>query len=159
MTTKKKLSQPSGNCGHSDSNFEVDSSQVCRQEKVNPVTRKLGQRDQTRAKSEEDSPYTGKLDAVSPEMENMRFSDHLFLGKIFQCLQKKLERSAIDATFSVESYKTNVLPRRMLMASSMKAAIHLRPDFTMNSEIYKNTRFENIVNVFNITQKINQRTF
>ena len=101
----------------------------------------------------------GNLMQYHQKWRNMRFSDHLFLGKIFQCLQKKLERSAIDATFSLESYKTNVLPRRMLMASSMKAAIHLRPDFTMNSEIYKNTRFENIVNVFNITQKINQRTF
>ena len=30
------------------------------------------------------------------------------------------------------------------MASSMKAAIHLGPDFLMNSETYKNTRFENI---------------
>ena len=104
-----------------------------RQEKVNLATRKLGQRDQTRAKSEEDSPCTRKLDASLPELENMRFSNHLYLGKIFQCLQKKLERPAIDATFSVESYKTNVLTRRMLMASSMQAAIHLRPDFPMNS--------------------------
>ena len=38
------------------------------------------------------------------------------------------------------------------MALSMKAAIHLGPDFLMNSEIYKNTKFENIENVFNITQ-------
>ena len=39
------------------------------------------------------------------------------------------------------------------MGSSMKADIHLVPDFLMNSEIYKNTRFENIENVFNITHK------
>ena len=35
----------------------------------------------------------------------------------------------------------------------MNAATHLGLDFLMNSEIYKNTRFENIENVFNITQK------
>ena len=35
----------------------------------------------------------------------------------------------------------------------MKAAIHLGPNYVSNSEIYKNTRFENIENVFNITQK------
>ena len=33
-----------------------------------------------------------------------------------------------------------------------KAAIHLGPDFLMISETYKNTRFENIDNVFNISQ-------
>ena len=40
------------------------------------------------------------------------------------------------------------------MASSMKAAIHLGPDYVSNSETYKNTIFENYGNVFNITQKL-----
>ena len=44
------------------------------------------------------------------------------------------------------------------MASSMKAAIFLWPDILKNSNIYKNTRFENIENVFNTTQKIDKRT-
>ena len=45
----------------------------------------------------------------------------------------------------------------MFMTSSMKATIHLRPDFQKkNSEIYKNTRFENIENVFNVSQKFIQ---
>ena len=35
-----------------------------------------------------------------------------------------------------------------------KAATHLGPDFPVNSEIYKNTRFENVENVFHITQKL-----
>ena len=39
------------------------------------------------------------------------------------------------------------------MASSMKAAIHLGPSYVSNSEIYKNTKFEDIESVFNITQK------
>ena len=39
------------------------------------------------------------------------------------------------------------------MASSMKAVTHLQPDFFVNSEIYKNTRFENVESVFIITQK------
>ena len=71
--------------------------------------------------------------------------------KIFQWLHKKLGRSAVDETFSIEAYETNVLTWWMFMASSMKAAIHLGPDFLMNSESYKNTRLENIENVFNIT--------
>ena len=34
----------------------------------------------------------------------------------------------------------------------MKAAIHLGRNFQENSGIYKNMKFENIENVFNITQ-------
>ena len=40
------------------------------------------------------------------------------------------------------------------MTSSMKAAIHLGPNYESNSEIYKNTKFEDIESVFNITQKL-----
>ena len=39
----------------------------------------------------------------------------------------------------------------IFMASSMKSGHHLGLEFLMNSEIYKNTRFENIEDVFNIT--------
>ena len=41
----------------------------------------------------------------------------------------------------------------MFMSSSMKAAIHLGPNYLTNSEIYKNTNFEEIESLFNITQK------
>ena len=36
----------------------------------------------------------------------------------------------------------------------MKAAIHLGPNYLTNSEIYKNTNFEEIESPFNITQKL-----
>ena len=36
----------------------------------------------------------------------------------------------------------------------MKAAIHFGPDFLTNSEVYKNTKFEKIWSVFNMTQKL-----
>ena len=74
----------------------------------------------------------------------MEYTNHRYMGRIFQNLQKKLEMSAINATFSMDAYKTNVLTCRLFLASSMNAAIHLRPDFLMNSEIYKNTKIENI---------------
>ena len=57
--------------------------------------------------------------------------------RIFQCSQKKLGQSSIGATFSIEPYKTNVMICGLFMTSSMKAAIHLGPDFQQNSEIYK----------------------
>ena len=42
----------------------------------------------------------------------------------------------------------------LFLASSMKAAIHLGPDFLTNSEIHKNTKFENIWSVVNISRKL-----
>ena len=146
---KKRVGLATRNSGSSGSNFEVDSSQVYRQEKFYLAHRKIRQKDQTRARSEEHSSCTRKRDASSP----MRFTDHQYMGKTFQCTQKEFARSAINATFSMESYHANVLTWRMFMASSMKAAIHLGPDFQKNLVIYKNTRFENIKNVFFINEK------
>ena len=54
----------------------------------------------------------------------------------------------------MEALKTNVLIWRMFMSSSMKAAIHLGPNNLANLEVYKNTNFEEIECVFNITQKL-----
>ena len=48
-----------GNWGSSNSNFESGNSQGYRQERVIHAARKLGQKDQTRAKSEENSLHKG----------------------------------------------------------------------------------------------------
>ena len=40
------------------------------------------------------------------------------------------------------------------MSASMKAAIRLGPDYTENLEIYKNTNFEELQSLFDITQKL-----
>ena len=46
------------------------------------------------------------------------------------------------------------------MASSMKASTYLGPDILKNSDICKkDIRFENIENVFNVTQRLIKRTF
>ena len=59
--------------------------------------------------------------------------------------------SPSDATFSMQAYKTNVLICGMFMSSSMKAAIHFGPNYFANLEVYKNTNFEEIESLFNIT--------
>ena len=40
------------------------------------------------------------------------------------------------------------------MSSSMKAAIHLRPNYLANLEVYKNTNFVEIGSLFNVTHKL-----
>ena len=138
---RKRVGLATGNRGGSCSNAEVGSSQVYLQEMVNLSAWKLGQKDLTRPKSEEDSLSTGQPDAVSPEMENMKLSNYPCVEKICQYAQKKLGRTSVNSTFSVDSFFfEKILAWRLFMTSSMKAAIH--------------TKFENIENVFNITQKL-----
>ena len=65
-----------------------------------------------------------------------RFSKHL---------QKKLRITTGHSTFAIESIRTNVSIWGLFMSSSMKAAINL---------VCKNTNFEEIQVLFNMTQKI-----
>ena len=39
----------------------------------------------------------------------MEYTHHRYMDKIFQNLDKKLGMSAINVTFSMDAYKTNVL--------------------------------------------------
>ena len=40
------------------------------------------------------------------------------------------------------------------MSTSMKAAIHLGPSYVENLEVYRNTNFKELQNLFDITQKL-----
>ena len=76
------------------------------------------------------------------------------MTKIFLFLQKNLEITEAYSTFSMAALKTIVLIWRMFMASSMKAAIHLGPNYLANLDVHKNINFEEIQSLFNITQKL-----
>ena len=56
--------------------------------------------------------------------------------------------SASDATFSIQTYKTNVL------TWNVHGIVDESPVFWTNSEIYKQTKIEEIWRLFNITQKL-----
>ena len=60
-------------------------------------------------KSDENPPGTRELAACSLEFRNMEYTNHRYMDKIIQTLEKKLRMSAINATFSMDAYKTNVL--------------------------------------------------
>ena len=88
------------------------------------------------------------------DFHNMRISNHQYLTKVFQHLQKKLGITTGHSTFAIEAINTNVLIWGLFMSSSMKAAIHLGPNDTDNLEVCKNTNCEEIQNLFNVTQKL-----
>ena len=156
---RTRIGQAPGNWELGNSKSEVENSQESRQEKVLQATRKLGQKDQTQRNSEENPPGTRKLAACSPEFRNMEYTNHRYMDKISHNKERKLGMSAINETFSIDACITNVLTWRLFLASSMKAATHFGPDFSTDSEIYKNTNFENIWSVFNNTRKLIKGTF
>ena len=55
---------------------------------------------------------------------------------------------------AMEADKTNISIWTLFMASSMQAALHMDPSFTENLEVLKNSEFENIASLFNITRKM-----
>ena len=132
---------------------EVESSQVRRQEKAqnsNPW-----KQDDREVSSY--STSTRKLVRTATprtEFRDMKYTNHQYMMKIFHFVHKKLGITAGNSTFSMEALETTVSLWRMFMSSSMKAAIHLGPNYLANLEVYKNTNFEEIQSLINITQKL-----
>ena len=87
--------------------------------------------------------------------QNIKHTNHQYMTSVFHLLQRKLGLTAGYSTLTMEALKTNVLIWGMFMSSSMKAAIRLGSNHLANLEDYKNTNFEEIQSLFNITQKNN----
>ena len=52
---------------------------------------------------------------------------------------------------SMDSEKLHITIWTLFMPSSMKAALHMDPNYAKNLEIFKNSEFENIETLFNVT--------
>ena len=70
----------------------------------------------------------------------MKFTNHQYMTKIFHFWENKLGITPGYSTFSMEALKANVLIWRMFMSSSMKAAIHLGPNYLVNLKVYNELR-------------------
>ena len=71
------------------------------------------------------------------------------------CNHTKKVNLAEDAPpLGIRAHRTNILIWRLFMSASMMAAIQLGPDYTQILEAYKNTNFEELLNLFDITQKL-----
>ena len=108
-------------------------------------------------KESSDSTSTRQLvRAATPrtEFQNMKYANHQYMTKVFHFLQKKFGFTAGFSTFALEALKTNVLISGMFMSSSMKAAVHLEPNYLANLDNDKNTNVEEIQSLVNTTQKL-----
>ena len=75
-------------------------------------------------------------------------------GQVSQTCARKLVRTTRSPEVESSEVRRQEKLRRMFVSSSMKAAIHLGPNYLANLEVYKNTNFEDIQSLFNITQKL-----
>ena len=84
------------------------------------------------------------------EFHNIKISNHQYLTKVLQYLWKKLGITTGYPTCAMEA----LTDMGSFMSSSMKATLHLGPDYTEDLEGYKNTNFKEIQNLCHSTQKL-----
>ena len=88
------------------------------------------------------------------KFHNMQISNNQCLENVFKHLKNKLEITENSPKIGIEALKTNVLMWWWSMSTTMKAAIHVGPNYTEILEVYKNTNSEEIPKLFGITQKL-----
>ena len=91
------------------------------------------------------------------EFRNMQISDSGYFEEVFRNSMKKvnLAEDAPPLEISKHTNKTNIVfDLENVYVGIMKAAIHMGPDCTEILEVCKNTNFEELQNLFDITQKL-----
>ena len=78
----------------------------------------------------------------------------IYLEKVFKTFGKKLNLVEEAPLMVIEALKTKVSIWGLFMSTTMKAAIHLRPNYVENLEVYRNTNFEELQDLFVIAQKL-----
>ena len=95
-----------------------------------------------------------QIERTRLELHNMQISDHRYLEKVFKKLRKKLKIAEEAPVLGIEALKTNDLIWGFFLSTTTKAAVHLGPIYIENLEVYRNTHFEELQNLFDITQSL-----
>ena len=82
---------------------------------------------------------------------NMHISDNQYLEKFFKNLRQKLN---LSEGAQVLNEKTNVLTWELFMSTTMKASVHLGPSYNEHFVAYRNTNFDELMTLFDITQRL-----
>ena len=85
------------------------------------------------------------------EFHNLQVSDCRHLEKVFKNMRQKLTLAELAPVLEL---KTNVLIWGLFKSTTMKAAVHLGPNYNEILEVSRNTNFEELNNLFHITQEI-----
>ena len=85
------------------------------------------------------------------DFHNVQISDHRYLAEVFKNLRQKLNLAEAGPVLDL---KTNVLIWGLFLSTTMKTAVHLGPNYKDNLEVYRNTSFAELKNLFDITQRL-----
>ena len=91
---------------------------------------------------------------VKTEFCNVEIADFNYVSRVFQFLTKKLGIPEGKELFATEASKTNIMMWGWFMSSTMKEAIHLGLNHEENMEILKCRNFENVGNLFTLTENL-----
>ena len=92
-----------------------------------------------------------QIEMTRLDFHNVHISDQRYLEKVFTNLRQKFN---LAEEAPVLDLKTNVLIWGLCMSTTMKAAVHVGPNYTENLEIRKNTNFEELKNLFDVTWRL-----
>ena len=81
----------------------------------------------------------------------VQISDHRYLEKVFKNQRQKFILAEVAPVLDL---KTNVLIWGLFKSTTMKASVHLGPNYNGNLEVCKNTNLEELKNLFDITQRL-----
>ena len=96
------------------------------------------------------NPHSGK----DSDARETKIIEDEYVQKVFQNVKNRLGRNEDFHQMAMEAERTNISIWTVFMASSMKAALHMDPNYTENAEVFKNSEFEGIESMWNITRKM-----
>ena len=117
--------------------------------------RKLGRRDEPSSSARAKKLERGEdiqIERSKMKFHNMQISDHRYIESL-QELAEKVEFRRRCTIIGIEALKTNVLIWGLFMSTTMKATIHLGPNYVENLEVYWNTNFEELQNKISISHR------
>ena len=90
-----------------------------------------------------------QLERTRLYLHNVKISDYRYANKVFENLRQTLCLRSF-----VPDEKTNVLIWWLFLSTTIKASVHLGPSYNENLVAYRNTDFEELETLFDITQRL-----
>ena len=125
------------------------------QQDDNPIrgARKLAQSGECESSGSTGKSVRGidnKFERTRLEYHNMQISEYRYVERVFKNVRPKLNRSQ---NVQMLELKTYVLIWGLFVSTTMKASVHLGPDYNENLTGHRNTNFEELKTLFDITQR------
>ena len=92
-----------------------------------------------------------QLEKTRLDCQNLQVTNYEYVEKVFKNLGHKLSRSENDEMFDLKTY---VLIWELLMSTTMNSAVHLGREYQQNLIACRNTNFEELKTLLDITLRL-----